>query len=81
MKPQQYPGEGSPGQDSKITFGEKLRQACEAALVSMAGPGSGSNQNRRRGLLIPKDIERRKGTHQVEDPIRTMMFLGSWSHT
>ena len=79
MKPQQFTGDGSVGKESKTTLGEKLRQACEAALVSMAG--FGSNQNRRRSLLIPKDIERRRGTHHAEDPIRTMMFLGSWSHT
>ncbi|KAL7198925.1 hypothetical protein ACSBR2_021256 [Camellia fascicularis] len=33
--------------------------------------------------LISREIERRKGNwrYGVEDPIRTIMFLGSWSHT
>ncbi|KAJ1402341.1 hypothetical protein SESBI_28033 [Sesbania bispinosa] len=25
--------------------------------------------------------ERRRRTHRSEDPIRTLMFLGSWNHT
>ena len=77
MKPQQFSGEGSLGAESKRTFREKLRQACEAALGSKAH----NNQN---DLLISKEIERRrwvKNNYRAEDPIRTMMFLGSWSHT
>lgn len=85
MKHQQFSGEGSlaVGQEKKRTFREKLRQACEAALVSkyevdQNGRRSLSNNNNNN---LPKDIERRRWSYRAEDPIRTMMFLGSWSHT
>ncbi|KAM6540980.1 hypothetical protein CsatB_005427 [Cannabis sativa] len=81
IKPQPFLGDSCLSQEPKKTLGAKLRQACEAALVSM--DSYGSNQNCGKSLLIPKDIERRKVVYQykAEDPIRTMMFLGSWSHT
>ncbi|EXB40837.1 hypothetical protein L484_009082 [Morus notabilis] len=79
MKPQQFSGEGSLGKEPKRTFRERLRQACEAAFVSKSGYEV--DQNGRRSLSIPKEIERRRCSYRAEDPIRTMMFLGSWSHT
>jgi hypothetical protein len=77
MKPQHVSGDGSLTQDSKRTVGEKLRQAYEVARIAVA-------ENRvweGCSLPISKEIERRRWSYHAEDPIRTMMFLGSWSHT
>ena len=71
-------GDGSPAHNSKITIGEKLRQAYNAAVVVVAGDRVqqlGWSRSASRG------IERQKSGYCAEDPIRTMMFLGSWNHT
>lgn len=72
MKPQHPSGDSSLGHESKrATIGERLRRAYEAAVEA---PQRGQ-------FMTPRDVERRKAGHCVEDPIRTMMFLGSWNHT
>ncbi|KAK1564802.1 hypothetical protein Q3G72_011896 [Acer saccharum] len=73
-----YAGDGSLAHDSKRTIGEKLRQAYDAVVVTVAGDRvqqSGRSRSASRG------IERQKSCYCAEDPIRTMMFLGSWNHT
>lgn len=79
MKPQNISGESSLIQESKRTVGENFRQIIKAAMVAVDGRGNGSS----RPISNSKEIERRNGNmgYGVEDPIRTMMFLGSWSHT
>lgn len=77
MKPQNICGESSLCEESKRGFRQKLGQAYEAALLVMARNGA----QKGRGLLISKSIERRRWNYSAEDPIRTLMFLGSWSHT
>lgn len=80
MKNQQLiSGEGSLlDAESKRTFKEKLRQACETALGFHGG---------RSDVSITDELERRRRrlnmnkNYVAEDPIRTMMFLGSWNHT
>jgi hypothetical protein len=77
MNPQHLSGEGSLAQESKKTVGENLRLAYEVARIAVA-------KNRvweGCSLPISKEIERRRWSYHAEDPIRTMMFLGSWSHT
>ncbi|KAL4308316.1 hypothetical protein GQ457_01G053700 [Hibiscus cannabinus] len=73
MKPQSLSGD----HESKGTIREKLKQICEAAMDVMAKNGV------QRGHRIPisKDVERLSSNHYAEEPIRTMMLLGSWSHT
>lgn len=77
MKHHQVAGESSLTHDSKRTIGEKFRQAYEAAMVAAAGDGVQRGCN----VFINRGIERRKPSYRAEDPIRTIMFLGSWSHT
>lgn len=77
MKHHSFSGESPLINESKRTVGEKLRQAYEAAVVAVAGKGSPNGCS----APILKEIERRKRSYGVEDPIRTMMFLGSWTHT
>ncbi|KAJ4727646.1 Histidine--tRNA ligase [Melia azedarach] len=79
MKHQHISGESSLGHDSKRTIGEKIRQAYEAAMVAVGGDHG--VQRGRSGRSINRGTERRKSSYRAEDPIRTMMFLGSWSHT
>lgn len=76
MKP--YSGDSTLILESKRTVGEKLRQAYRSAMVAVS-----ENETTARGreILISKEIERRDRGSGLEDPIRTMMFLGSWSHT
>lgn len=79
MKPSvQLSGDGSLAEESKRTVGEKLRQACEVAVTAIA-----KSRANWEGYSLPisKEIERRKWSYRAEDPIRTLMFLGSWSHT
>ncbi|KAK2649421.1 hypothetical protein Ddye_016910 [Dipteronia dyeriana] len=71
-------GDGSLAHDSKRTIGEKLRQAYDAAVVAVAGDRV---QQPGRSRSASRGLERRKSGYCAEDPIRTMMFLGSWNHT
>lgn len=61
-------------QKSKKTVGEKLRQAYRAATVEGVSSFFVAKES-------DDDIEKRKWSCHTEDPIRIMMFLGSWSHT
>ncbi|MED6155232.1 hypothetical protein PIB30_003419 [Stylosanthes scabra] len=66
-------GEASFASNSSISLGlgDKLHQACESAVV--AATADATKPGRR---LSP-----RRGSCHGEDPIRTLMFLGSWTHT
>uniref|UniRef100_F6HZ28 Uncharacterized protein n=1 Tax=Vitis vinifera TaxID=29760 RepID=F6HZ28_VITVI len=72
MKPTHLPGDGP-----QTTVGERLRLAYEAAVMAVARNWAVKGG----GVPIPKEIERRKHCSAADDPIRTMMFLGSWNHT
>ncbi|KAL2345400.1 hypothetical protein Fmac_006685 [Flemingia macrophylla] len=66
MKPH-VSGEASLANESRRSAaGEKLHQVCKAAMVAITTTNHRTNQ--------------RLGRRQ-EEPIRTLMFLGSWSHT
>lgn len=77
MKPQHFSGDSSFIRESKMTIGEKLRRAYATTMTVMVGDKTPNE----RGIKISKEIERRNGRSGIEDPLRTMMFLGSWSHT
>ncbi|XWS36194.1 hypothetical protein CRYUN_Cryun20dG0064400 [Craigia yunnanensis] len=78
MKPQNLSGDNSLiGELSERTIRERLKQICQAAMDAMVNNGV----QRGHRILISKEIERRNGSYSTEDPIRAMMFLGSWSHT
>ncbi|KAH7862680.1 hypothetical protein Vadar_008059 [Vaccinium darrowii] len=81
MKPQNFSGDSSLIQESKRTIGENFRQVIKAAMVAVAGNNGRSGSS--RPISFSREMERRNGNmnYGVEDPIRTMMFLGSWSHT
>lgn len=77
-------GDGSVTEkESKRTIQERIGQVYEAAVVAMGGSYGSQNQEHRSGSSsISKEIERRRRwSYRTEDPIRTIMFLGSWSHT
>nr|KYP51028.1 hypothetical protein KK1_027241 [Cajanus cajan] len=69
MKPH-VSGEGSLAKESRRSVGEKLHQVCKAAMVAIT-----TDATNHRTLLTCNHV------HKPEDPIRTLMFLGSWSHT
>lgn len=81
MKPQHICGESSLREESKRGFRERLGQAYQATVLVMARHGAQNGVAVGRGLLISKAIERRTWSSSAEDPIRTLMFLGSWNHT
>jgi hypothetical protein len=80
MKPHNLSSDGSLPRDAKRTIAERLKQAIDAATVSMTMARNGAGKGN-SALLYSKEIERRNWSSQAEDPIRTMMFLGSWGHT
>lgn len=85
MKSQHISGDGysvTDPNESNRTIRERVGQAYEAAVMAISGA---QNQDHHRGgssSSISKEIDRRRRwSYHTEDPIRTMMFLGSWSHT
>ncbi|KAK7337428.1 hypothetical protein VNO77_18003 [Canavalia gladiata] len=62
-------GEASLGNDSTRSIGEKLHTVCKEATVAIT-----TDASKQLGL-------NQRWSYQAEDPIRTLMFLGSWSHT
>ncbi|KAF7804840.1 hypothetical protein G2W53_043951 [Senna tora] len=80
MKPHHVSGDTSlPNNDSTRSIGEKLRRVYEAAVVAITADDS----LKQRRPFMCNQTERRGWSHRAraDDPIRTMMFLGSWNHT
>ncbi|XP_054803731.1 uncharacterized protein LOC129306954 [Prosopis cineraria] len=78
MKPHPVSGEASRPNDSAKSIGDKLRQVYQAAVVAVT-----ADSLKQPRLLLRNQTERRGRSHRAsaDDPIRTLMFLGSWSHT
>lgn len=88
MKPQQFSGDHHHHHDSlmnrrdskrTVTIQEKLRLVYEKALGKMAAGQTSMGDGGRNNII--QEHERRNQRSFIEDPIRTMIFLGSWSHT
>ncbi|KAK7270211.1 hypothetical protein RIF29_23198 [Crotalaria pallida] len=74
MKSHVSGSERSPASESRRFSGEKLQHVDEAAATTDT-----CKQGR---LQMSNQTERKKcRRHRAEDPIRTLMFLGSWNHT
>ncbi|KVH94444.1 hypothetical protein Ccrd_003473 [Cynara cardunculus var. scolymus] len=78
MKPQHISNDTSMIHECK-RVGERLRQAFQATVMA-ADSQNGSIDSERR-VQYAKETNRPKRKMNVEDPMRTIMFLGSWSHT
>ncbi|KAJ4968069.1 hypothetical protein NE237_014770 [Protea cynaroides] len=79
MKPQHLPSDSSMVHEAKKTMGEKLKNVYDGAKVSLARKIASQKGN---GDSVSQGIERRRASNSTtEDPIRTIMFLGSWNHT
>jgi len=77
MKPHIHvSGESSPGNEFRKPVGEKLHRVDEESVMTINCEAS--KQGR---VQMHQQFERRKWSHRAEDPIRTLMFLGSWNHT
>ncbi|KAJ1412633.1 hypothetical protein SESBI_20364 [Sesbania bispinosa] len=72
MKPH-ISGESSLADESKRSIGEKLHHVYKAAMDMVAITNDASKQS--------MFLNQRWSSHHAEDPIRTLMFLGSSSHT
>ncbi|CAJ1969077.1 unnamed protein product [Sphenostylis stenocarpa] len=75
MKPH-ISGESSLANEFRRSVGEKLHQVDEAAAATVAIAADAAKQGR-----FLEAERRRRRNHRVEDPIRTLMFLGSMNHT
>ncbi|KAI9080330.1 hypothetical protein K1719_037724 [Acacia pycnantha] len=78
MKPHSVSGEASRSNDSTKSIGDKLRRVYEAAVVAVS-----ADSLKQPRLVRSNQTERRGWNHRAwaDDPIRTLMFLGSWNHT
>ncbi|KAH1259004.1 hypothetical protein GmHk_03G008579 [Glycine max] len=75
MKPHVSGESSNLAKESSRSVGEKLHQVCKAAMVAIITDGSNQPSSSSR-LLTNQRL-----SLQSEDPIRTLMFLVSWSHT
>ncbi|QCE06569.1 hypothetical protein DEO72_LG9g1583 [Vigna unguiculata] len=71
-------GESCVANELRRSAGEKLHQVDEAA-ATVAIAGDGAKQG--RFVMYNQAERRRRRSHRVEEPIRTLMFLGSMNHT
>ncbi|KAK4273197.1 hypothetical protein QN277_021645 [Acacia crassicarpa] len=78
MKPHSVSGEASRSNDSAKSIGDRLRRVYEAAVVAV------SADSLKQPRIVPRNQTERRGWNhheRADDPIRTLMFLGSWNHT
>lgn len=79
MKPKHLSSETSMIHDCKRMIGERLRQAFQATIVVDDNKNGISDAKIR--VLNAKEVKRSCQRVKTEDPLRTIMFLGSLSHT
>lgn len=70
-------GENSTASEFRRSVGEKLHHVDEAATATIAADAGKEG----RLLKYNQNEKRRRRGHRGEDPIRTLMFLGSLNHT
>ncbi|XP_027365135.1 uncharacterized protein LOC113872083 [Abrus precatorius] len=80
MKPH-VSGEGSLANEFRRSIGDKLHQVDEATMAAASAAISADGSKQGRILKYNQAERRRRWSHRVEDPIRTLMFLGSLNHT
>lgn len=90
MKPQQFSGDDHHYQEESLMdcheakkpsrMGETLRRVYDAT-AKVATPGNQPLRGKGGWNYFSRELERRNKWSGIEDPIRTVMFLGSWSHT
>nr|DAD33342.1 TPA_asm: hypothetical protein HUJ06_012193 [Nelumbo nucifera] len=77
MKPHNFSNDGSLIQEAKSMIREKLKKACEVAMFSVEK--NVIQKGCRCSRLVSNENQRRQ-TSATEDPIRTLVFLASWTH-
>lgn len=80
MKPQQLTNDPSAIIECKRMIKGRIRQAFHATMFASNDNRSESLSSKTKGSYVDK-VERLEQNVNTEDPIRTIMFLGSWSHT
>ncbi|OIT06311.1 hypothetical protein A4A49_42435 [Nicotiana attenuata] len=84
MKHHHFPaGDNSLINESKETMREKLWGACESAITTAINSKQTCKElgtTAAEFYNICSKKQRRKISN-LEDPMRTIMFVGSWSHT
>ncbi|KAL4558847.1 hypothetical protein LXL04_037051 [Taraxacum kok-saghyz] len=81
MKPQHISSDTSVIHDCKRMVGERFRQAFQATTIVVDDNKRSGISDTERRVLNAKEVKRKNRRVNTEDPIRTIMFLGSWSHT
>lgn len=84
MKHHHFPaGDNSLINESKRTM-EKLWGACESAITTAINSKESSKKELGSTAAECNNIcskNQRRKISNLEDPMRTIMFVGSWSHT
>lgn len=82
MKPQHLSSDTSMIHECKRMVGERLQQAFQARIVVEDSRSERSeSSDSERKIYNTKQVKRLNRRVKMDDPIRTIMFLGSWSHT
>ncbi|WJX19968.1 hypothetical protein P8452_09580 [Trifolium repens] len=77
MKPHIHvSGESSSANEFRKPIGEKLHPVDEVDMMTI-----NCDTSKQGRAQTYHQIDRRRWSHRAEDPIRTLMFLGSWNHT
>ncbi|PWA71412.1 hypothetical protein CTI12_AA280860 [Artemisia annua] len=79
MKPQHLSGDSSAAHECTRMVKERLRQAFRATMLVDATRKESSHV--KTHVSNVEEVKRPNRVLNTEDPIRTIMFLGSWSHT
>ena len=79
MKPQHLSGDSSVVHECTRLVKERLRQAFRVTMLVVDTRNESSHA--KTHVSNVKEVKIPNRVLNIEDPIRTIMFLGSWSHT
>lgn len=79
MKPQPISCESPAIHECKRVVGGRLRQVFQATTTVV--DDSNKSLDSESKVYYTENVKRTNHRVNTEDPIRTIMFLGSWSHT
>ncbi|KAK9054955.1 hypothetical protein SSX86_026034 [Deinandra increscens subsp. villosa] len=80
MKPQPISCDTPAIHECKRVVGGRLRQVFQATIAVIDDNNNKSSDPTSEVYYI-ENVKRPNRRVNIEDPIRTIMFLGSWSHT
>ncbi|PWA71410.1 hypothetical protein CTI12_AA280840 [Artemisia annua] len=79
MKPQHLSGESSAVHECTRIVKDRIRQAFRATML--VDDTRNESSHAKTHVSNVEEVKRPNRELNTEDPIKTIMFLGSWSHT